>query len=353
MNDKGIGAEEHSSIFEGCSSFFLTSSGLSWFNGWKNRKNSIKNAIADEEFQKELQRQKEVYEDQKEAEEWAFKFYLRRKQREFTRTENSRKLETDLQKADLQKFFKDWPLQISIEAVNNKRKKETSDFTPISVVIGKHAMGNANDPLSLLYTHIVDEIKPILDGLGINESNIYRFKEKNNVCGGAALAYIYSMMSTFPTIVILPTIDVRHGKYKISVGLWNQDSLFPLQKEVFSLEFDSYRINMDKEYLNNKVKEIKMYYIALSAVMNDSFSLTESYIHPTFPDYALKKSILSSYPMIKSFAETEYRSLLLTCQGASKGKGSAEESFILPYSPDDQKRIEVILSKAIETLNVK
>lgn len=350
MNEKIIGSEKNTSIFDGCSSFFMTSSALSCFNGWKNRKNLIENAKADLEFQNELQRQKEVYEDKKEAEEWAFKFWLKRKLREFAQIENSRRLENDLQKAEFIMFFKDWPLQIAIEAINDKRKKDNSGFMPISVVIGKHAKGEAKDPLSLLYASLVDDIKPIYGNLGIKESNIYRFKEKINVLGGAALAYIYSMMSTFPTVVILPSIDERHGKFTVSIGVWNQDSLFPLQKEVLSLDYDSYRISVDKEYLNNKMMEIKMSYIAVASVMNDSYSLVESGKSPVFPEYAIHNSIPTTYPHIMNFAMSEFKSLLLTCQGATRDNLSVEGSFS-PYSTSFQKRVEEILSKAIEKLN--
>ena len=350
MDSKGTGTEEHTSIFEGCSSFFITSSILSLYNGWRNRGNSIKNALADDEFQKELQRQKEIYEDQKEAEEWAFKFWLRRKQREFAQTENSRRLEKDLLKADLQMFFKDWPLQIAIEALNDKRKKEISGVMPISIVVGKHIKGDAKDPLSLSYSSIVDEIKPILNGLDIIEPNVYRFKDKINVCGGAALAYIYSMMSTFPTVVIMPVLDERHRKINLSVGVWNQDSLFPLQKEVFSLEYDSYRICIDKEYLNSKLREIKISYIAIAAVTNDTYSLLESGKCPTFPDFAIQKSIQSFYPQIMDFARAEYKSLLMTCQGVAK-TNLPENGTNFAYSPNVLERIGNILSKAIEKLN--
>ncbi len=349
MNEDAIETEKHTSLLKGCSSFFLTSSALSCFNGWKNRKNLIKNAVANEKFQKKLQRQKEIYEDNKEAEEWAFRFWLRGEQRKFAQTENIRKLENDLQKADLQMFFKDWPLQISIEALNDKRKKTTSEFIPMSIVVGKHSKGNVKDPLSVLYDSLVDDIKSVLTTLGINESCIYRFKENTNIYGGAALAYIYSMMSTFPVVVILPSIDVRHGKFNISIGIWNQDSLFPLQKRVFSLDFDSYRIFSDKEYLNYKVNEIKMYYIALSAIMNDSYSLIENDRGLAFPAYAIQKNILSTYPRIVDFAIAEYQSLLLTCKCATRDNTSTKDTFSMPYSLYEQ-RIGKVLLKAIGTL---
>ena len=76
----------------GCSMFFVTSSLVSLYNGRENRRNSWENAIQDEAFQRELQGQKERYEDLKEAEERTFRLWIRRKQREFIRGEAARKL---------------------------------------------------------------------------------------------------------------------------------------------------------------------------------------------------------------------------------------------------------------------
>lgn len=350
MNENVIDTKGYTSSLGGCSPFFMTSSFLSTFNAWRNRENSMKNAMASEEFQKELQRQKELYEDQKEAEEWAFKYWLKSEQRKFAQKENVAKLENDLQKADLQMFFKDWPLQISIEAVNYKRKKCTSGFIPISVIVGKHTKGKANDPLSLLYASLVDEIKPTLSALGIDESCIYRFKDDTDISGGAALAYIYSMMSTFPVVVILPCVDGRHHKFNISVGIWSQDSLFPIQKQVLSLDLDSYRVATDKEYLDKKVEEIKYAYIAIAAVMNDSYSLIENNKRLVFPEYAIRKSLSSTFPQIMDFAIAEYKSLLSTSQNITKGYETAKGIFVMPYSSNEQKHIEETLLNTIEAL---
>lgn len=342
--------EKKGNILEGCSSFFLTSSALSCITGWKNRKNLLKNAIADVKYQEELQRQKEIYENLKEAEEWAFKFWLKKQQRNFAKAENLRKLENDLLKADLQMFFKDWPLQIAIEALYVKRKKNMSDFIPMRIVIGRHNKGNISDPLTILYASLVDEIKQILNTLGIDDSYIYRFKENTNICGGATLAYIYSMMSTFPALVILPSIDDRHKKFNILVGIWNQDSLFPFQKKIFSIDYDSNRILVDKEYLKHKMAEIKISYIAISAVINDTYSLIEGNKKLFFPKYAIQNRLSSTYPQIVDFAIREYQSLLDICQDATKKIENTQNAFNMLCCPFEKKYIEKVISKAIETL---
>lgn len=295
----------------GCSLFFITSSILSMYNGDQNRLDSRKNAINDEQFQLELQRQKEQYEDKKEAEERAFRLWIRQKQREFAKIELSKKIDNEFMKADLQMFFKDWPLQKSILAINDERKKnDPTKFIPLYVIIGKHFIGEARDLLAKLYPQLVDELKTELKSLGIVEKNIYRFIDNNTIIGGPALASVFAMMSDLPTVVIMPKIDVRAKKLFISIGCWNQDSLFPLQRRVFELDYDNSRMTNDKSYFQNKKQEILLSYVTIVAVLNDTYSLLEKHDVPVYPSYAKENFVSMSHPQLVDFAKTEYLSLI-------------------------------------------
>ncbi len=63
--------------------------------------------MADIKTQRELLTKKNFSEDLKEAEDTAFKLWLRNQRREDARIENAKRLENDLQKSELQMFFKD------------------------------------------------------------------------------------------------------------------------------------------------------------------------------------------------------------------------------------------------------
>lgn len=332
----------------GCSPFFLNSSALSIITNKKNRKNAKDSAMADIKFQRELLHQKEIYEDFKEAEETAFKLWLRDKQREDARIENAKRLENDLQKSELQMFFKDWPLQISIEAVNEKRKKSHNGILPINIIIGKHFIKDANEPLAQKYSYIVDGIKSSLNDFGIKEANVYRFKDDSTLLGGAALACIYSMMSTQPTVVILPRIDNRHKQFIISVGVWSQDSFFPIQKEVLRLNYDPMRIKLDKEYLDNKVVEIQASFITVATVLNDAYSVLEGSYSLQFPQFASK---YKSYPHLMEFAKNEYNSLLSANDKGVSIEFEQDKTLNLPYSNSTKKEITKMLTTAIKQLS--
>ena len=322
----------------GCSLFFFTSSALSIYNGEKNRANSWENAIKEQKFQDELLLQKEKYEDMKEAEEKAFKIWLRNKQRDYSRIESSKRLENELTKPELQMFFTDWPLQIAIETVHEKRlKNDAKKGAALNIVVGKYNIGSPKDAISKSYITLVDEIKTILRGVGIEEMNILKFKDKVNVVGGAALANIYAMMSDFPTLVLLPKYIISDNIISISIAIWNQDSLFPMQREIFHIECNYARINNDTSYLQNKLDELKHVYATISVVVNDTHLLVESFAKPKFPQFALKHSIPDRYPYLINFAKNEYQSILMASETVSEE--SQNESVIDELFTNSEKKL--------------
>ena len=260
----------------------------------------------------DFKKQKERYEDSKEAEERAFKLWIKQKQREFVRNEAAKKLACELEKKELQMFFEDWPLEVAIEAINEDRVKLLGQkgAALMNIIIGKHNTGAAKDALAQSYSMLVDEVKVSLKNLGIMETNIYRFKNETTVNGGPALANIFAMMNSMPTTVILPYFNKQMGQFSISVGCWNQDSLFPMQRKIFTIDLDRMRLNNDREYRCRKIDEIKHAYVTIASVLNDTYSLIEEGITPFYPIYAKEYSIATDFPYLVKFACKEYMSLM-------------------------------------------
>lgn len=306
----------------GCSLFFITSSVMSFLSGKKNRKASLENAEKDESFQRELQRQKERYDDAKEAKERAFRLWIKQKQRQWTAEETARRLENELSKADMQMFFEDWPLQKTIATINGRRLT-TQNSVPLNVIIARHSVGG-KDPFTMLYSEIVNQVETYLGEVNlycvdehVSKVCIHRFKVADNngndrlkVVGGPALANIYAMMSTFPSIVIQPKIDIRNKKMTIFLACWNQDSSFPFQRKIMELGYDTSRIDFSKDYFEDKIQEIIHTYVTISIVFNDTYSLLENESDPLFPEFAKKHKIAERYPLLIEFARKEYSSLL-------------------------------------------
>ena len=339
----------NTSPMEGCSAFFLTSSALSLINGKKNRTIALEHARQDEQFAKVLLQQKELYEDQKEVEEHAFKIWLKNSQRKFARRMTERRLSNDLALADLRMFFSDWPLQISVEALNEKRQNETQ-AKPMCFVIGKAYAGDSKDAFSLLYSEIVDNVTTLLRDMGAKDNCVYRFKDKPNVVGGPALANIYAMMNTFPTVVIMPTINQKNKVISLSVGCWTPDSLFPFQKRVLSMEYDPLRIVNDKEHLIDFKEKYSYACFAVAAVLNDTYNLSEGYNTCLFPQFASKHSLFKKYPDIANFAIREYTSYIDTKNDVIEENGKTVNVWNEISGEEEQKKVRCLVSKSVNLI---
>lgn len=349
INTHNQGHDGNSSMWEGCSPFFLTNSALSYFHGKKNRKVAMERALQDERFAKELQRQKELYEDKKEAEERAFKIWLRNSQREFSRQMAFKKLSNDLAEADLRMFFADWPLQISIEALIEKQKEEQPNQN-MCFVIAKAYAGDAKDAFSRSYSNIVEKIVLLLNEVGAIHNTIYRFKDKPTVVGGPALANIYAMMNNVPAVVMMPSIDNKKRTLSLSIGCWTPDSPFPFQKTVFSMDYQQQRIANDSAYLNESITRFVYACVTIGAVLNDTYNLSEGIQQCLFPQFAFKKSINKKFPEIANLAIAEYSSFLDSRNVFYEEGGEGSDALREMYNDMEREQVEKLISESIKII---
>lgn len=339
--DENVGNSGSNNGGSGFSLFFLTSSTLSVFNAWRNGQTSIEDAMKDEEFQLELEQQRRAFDRKKIAEEQEFKKWILQRQREYARIETARKLDLELSREDLKMFFDNWPLKIAIDTINkeNKNKDGTGKFY---VVIGKHITGKSKDVLTQNYNEIVDFVQYELKRYNDNIVT-YRFKDENLIVDGAALAYIYAMMNTRPTVVLLPRI--RDKKLIISVGCWNQDSLFPYQKDAFAIDYEEMLMKNDVQYFSAKKEEIQLLLTTISQVLYDNYFVLESSKKPVFPLLVQSHDLAKKYPYLLDFARNEYGSL---CDNDSVClKDADNQNAQQTHCDDDMRRI---LTNAINSL---
>jgi hypothetical protein len=193
-----------------CSPFWIASTCLSAFNGWIGRKKQLSAAEDDRAFQMELTQLREQYEDSKEILENEFNRHMKRQQLENENIQSELKFKLELEKDELKMFVKGWPLKLSLQEVQNRRNVQRGIPSSLTIIIARHTGGTKNDVLSQMYDGalgIVDNVQSVLKKLGIPDTEVLRFKDGEKALGGAALANIYSMLSAYPTVVIMPRID--------------------------------------------------------------------------------------------------------------------------------------------------
>ena len=260
------------------------------------------------EFQKYLEIKKQEFGDEKEAAEWAYKKWLKEKQREFEREESRNRLKNDYDRSELNLFFKDWPLHAEINTILGlyQDKNTTGNQAPLNIILGKHNIGRSVDILSENYDRICDKTTTKLYEIGFSGETFFKFRHENKTISGAALANVYALMNKFPTLMIMP--NLLDDRLYFNVGVWGQGSVLPMQKSMFSIECDLLMMQNNANYLEEKKKEIALSQITLSGVINDTYRITEYNAPPLFPQFMEKYEIIK-YPHLKEFAKREYKSL--------------------------------------------
>lgn len=349
MNSEKHNKGDNSSIWEGCSAFFMTNSALSYYHGKKNREATMEYALQDDNFTKELQRKKEFYEDKKEAEERAFKIWLRNSQREFSKQMAVKKIANDYAEADLKMFFADWPLHISVEALIQKLETQMND-QKMCFVIAKAYAGDAKDAFSASYSSLVKKISLLLNEMGLIHNTIYVFKDKPTVVGGPALANIYAVMSNIPTVVMMPSIDNNKKILSLSIGCWTPDSPFPFQKTIFSMDYQLQRMTNDSTYLSACINKFAYACATISAVLNDTYNLTEGEFQCLFPKFALEKALNKNYPEIANLAIAEYSSFIDLRNAFYDESGGESLAIEEMYNNMEREKIEILINESINKI---
>lgn len=332
-------ASSNSDINFGCSPFFLTSSGISLISAWDNRAQSIRNAYEDEYFRSELERQKERYEDIKEAEEWAFKKWLRRYRRKNAREQTEYKLQSELSKKELKQFFDEWPLKVSVESARLALSSQKAGEN-LAVILGKPG----GSVLSIEYENLVLDIRDTLEKYATKRDYVFSFAENNKICGGAALASIFSCLCSFPTVMIHPFVskDAVH----FSICLWTTDSVYPRQTHALSIPWDENRARNEKAYLQEKEKRFCLTAASLICVVNDAYRALEFFEAPLFP--AMVRDYRIADQTILAFAKKEYLSVTQEIRVEYRGKELNVSDFLL--GADEQVKLKGLVDKALDEL---
>lgn len=331
----------------GCSPFFMTSSLISLINGKRNRALTLENAKNDIEFKKDLAMYKAQCQDEKEAEDRAFKKWLRKKVREYSRSEALVKLDNELNKQDLQMFFTDWPLTLDVQAIPNLIKQGVNK--PYFIV-ARHDKPSTADPLHTKYKEIISETAGFLNRVGVQNEKVLSFNSSSKKMGGPAVANIFAMMHTIPTVMVLPSVNPDGEHIDFSVGAWNQDSAFPLNRKLFSIDYDKNRMLNDKDYFDCKVKEIKFSTIAVAGVLNDVYNLIEFGTKPRFPELAHQIGI-TDYPVLMGFAKREYLSIANPMEITAGNTGQKLVAGAELFDEGGRSKFTKMIKETVESLS--
>lgn len=311
-----MNSDDNSRHGSGFGGFFVISSLMSLFTGEKKRERDWEAAIADVEYEKNLRSKNEDIKDDKHSREFAFLGKKRATIRQYKLDESRRMLEADLNKSELKMFFRDWPLDLDINAV--LKILSFSQVLPYFVV-ARHRVFSMTDSLSREYPYTLSILRGNLRKMDkdFKDDHVLSFKDTATRLGGPAVANVFAMMQAIPVFMILPSVS-QDGKHLLfDSAVWTKDSSFPYFNNSFVIEYSDSKMRNDKEYKRQKLDEIEVAEATIAGVLFDCYQLAESCYQLTesaktvqvrFPSLA-ETIRLKDYPDILGFALNEYKSL--------------------------------------------
>ena len=275
-----------SNNFPGYGMFWVTNSITSALLGFNNRRLQEKAHEQNIEFQREMERAREITENQKNQEEIAFKRRLVAVSREYRQQESKTSFQMQLQGIELQNFLNScWPLDMQLPSIlfsdmeNNANKMLNVVLMHCPLLpLGKY--GGTDERDSDIYRQIEWEIQnydiPCIEGVKFRKDACV----KPEMTGGnACLMNIHFLMSQIPSLVILP--HYREGRLYFKGAVWEPQSTRPMIRNLFSVDYEPEIAKSDDNYLKEMTDLIHASISVIIGTVRDSFMLLVHGVKPT------------------------------------------------------------------------
>lgn len=231
--------------FPGYGMFWVANSISSTLMGWNNRRLQEKAHERTQEFQLEMERARNLTEDQKIQEEIAFKCRMIALSRQYRQEESTAAFATQMKAIELQNYLQQcWPLDPQLpyvllqeiekgSAVTNSRLNVVLMRTPL-LPLKKY--GGANELDIALYNNleysIMREDVPAIGDLKYRKDACIKEDMKG---GNASVMNIHFLMSQLPTLIVIP--QYNNGKMHFKGAVWEPQAARPLIRSLFNIDY--------------------------------------------------------------------------------------------------------------------
>ena len=214
------------------------------------------------------------------------------------------------------------------------------------IILARKASERAGDPVAICYGTVVEKVKKNLNAVGIPDDQVLVYRKDAKRVGWPAVANVFAMMQCFPVIVIIPDVlPGEKGKLSFSVSLWTRDSSFPMNRRLFSIDYNEMKMRNDAPYHEKMLSEIVLAETAIAGVLHDCYLITLSPESESARFPALAKELgVGQSPAILDFMTQEYDSI-----GRPEHFLSASTEFDISQLDDAQRdRLNLMSMRAKE-----
>lgn len=310
--------------FPGYGMFWVANSISSTLMGWNNRRLQEKAHERTQEFQLEMERARNLTEDQKIQEEIAFKRRMIALSRQYRQEESTVAFTTQMKAIELQYYLQQcWPLDPQLpyvllqeiekgNAVTNSRLNVVLMRTPL-LPLKKY--GGANDLDIALYNNleysIMREDVPAIGDLKYRKDACIKEDMKG---GNASVMNIHFLMSQLPTLIVIP--QYCNGKMHFKGAVWEPQAARPLIRSLFNIDYSPEKALESKDYCDEVIEKIHAAVSIITGAVRDSYMLLTQGKAPTLStwlndnNHQTMKMIVNMERGIQNFLQQESNNIL-------------------------------------------
>lgn len=310
--------------FPGYGMFWLANSISSVMLGRNNRCLQEKAHERNQEFQLEMEKAKNLTEDERLQEEIAFKRRMIALSRQYRQEETTISFNNQMKAVELQTYLQRcWPLDQQlpyvildeISHINGTSQPKLNVILMRAPFLPQKKYGGANEQDAEIYNGI--EYAIMHDDVPC----IGNLKYRKDACtkadltgGNASIMNIHFLMSQLPTLVVCPRYS--EGKMRFNGAVWEPQAARPLVRSLFGFDYNPVDALESKEYRNSVIDKFHSAVSIITGVVRDSYMLLTQGRTPTLPhwlnDNAHKelKRITMEEDSIRQFIKQENDNLL-------------------------------------------
>lgn len=273
-------------LFGGCGAFWVANSIMSTVLGGKNRELQQEAAKQNEAFQLELERARNIAQDEMEAEKIAFRRRMMSLSREWQRDERAKSFVNMNQAIQLNAYASQWPLGLMPSTILSQIKQGYQDSLNVillhtPVLAGENGLmtrrgTNVRSAEIATYKSLEEYIKNDMSYVGnvnfrkdawlkADQSNIDSFSSSADIMN------IHYLMGSVPTLVFLP--KYQDNAIFITAAMWDEQTERPLYRPLFALPHNPIHAMEDEKYRKEVIEKLHYTLSITTGVIRDQYAM--------------------------------------------------------------------------------
>lgn len=351
--------EAFTNFMYGCGPFWIANSITSTFLGETNREKQYENVKENEDFQLEMERARNIAQDEMEAEKIAFHRHLLNLQREHCRELRLQQAANMEQQIELPFFAAQWPLALPADTI--LKELEQNKQQPLNVImLHTPLIAGRKGQMEYREAYIIQrergknglykKLEHIIfqDMSLIGDVRFRRDAHKKENCTNADIMNIHFLMGNIPTLVIMPKYQDNHIFF--NAAMWDEQAERPLIRPLFAMQHNPIHAQEDENFCNEVIEKLHYIISIIIGEVRDQYAMLTWGKQPTLSELLNAKG----NERMKQFALSNdgIRTFLLqeneSTRKALEAKGSA---LLQLYDESDVNYMLCSLDKQNKMLN--